>query len=272
MISSALVPKRTGRRSFDLFQRVRIKAIREREKPFYNKASSYQIPFYKEPLDIFEFGTQGNPLVLLVHGWESNAGSLSKVAFQLEDLGYRVVAFNLPGHASYNSSSTNLLECKLAMRAVLEYLNPSEVFSVVAHSFGAAVATNALADTQFEVNRMVFLTNPNKVDDIFIEFKEMIGLSNKAYDALIQKTTELLEAPLHSLDVDTNLQKVNFDRLLLIHDQQDKVLPYRNSEVINAKIDRAELITLEGVGHYKMLWNDEVINAVIEFVTNGKVN
>ena len=54
-----------------------------------------------------------------------------------------------------------------------------------------------------------------------------------------------------------------------MHDRYDKVLPYRHSIEVNNAIENAQLITLEKVGHYKMLWNDEVINRCVGFV-NGK--
>jgi len=50
--------------------------------------------------------------VILVHGWDSNAGSMSKIAEALVKKNKRVIAFNLPGHAFSKSSSTNLIECK----------------------------------------------------------------------------------------------------------------------------------------------------------------
>lgn len=270
-LSSMVAPKRTGVRSFGLFQKVRIKDIREREELFYTLALKFSIESEKEAIDCFELGNPQGKLVILVHGWESNAGSMSQLAFKLTELGYRVVAFNLPGHAFYKRSSTNLLECKLAMKAVLNYLDPSEAFSVISHSFGSAVVASSLSKTNYKVDRLVFLTNPNKVEDIFTEFKNTIGLSAKAYRALIRRTTQLLGAPISTLDVDSNLKQINFERLLMIHDANDQVLPYSNSQKIRTEIENSQLITLDKVGHYKMLWTDEVVDKAIAFVQRKEV-
>ena len=269
-LSSILAPEKTGKKSFDLFQKVRKKSVREREQVFFKEARSFKIHCEKEPIDCFELGNPNGKLIFLVHGWDSNAGSMSKLAFKFAQADYRVITFNLPGHAFYKSSSTNLLECKKAFEAVLEFIQPKESFSVVSHSFGSAVVANGLASGDYKIDKLVFLTNPNRVEDIFIEFKEIIGLRKKAYKSSVKHTTKILGAPIDTLDVATNLDKIDFDRLLMIHDKYDAVLPHQNSFDINSDIQNSQLISFEKIGHYKMLWNDEVIGRTLAFV-EGKV-
>lgn len=270
-VSSTLAPRSTGRRSFKVFQKVRIKNIREREKAFFEEAQQFTVPFHKEDIDSFSFGKADGPLVLLVHGWESNAGSLSQFKNRFVELGYHVVAFNLPGHGQHKATSTNLYECYNAMKHVLDYIQPEGPISVVSHSFGSAVTANALSRLNYEVDRIVFLTSPRRIEDIFLEFKGIISLGDKAYASLIETTENLLGAPISSLDVDTNLNRIDYNDLLLIHDKTDKILPFVNSEVILDKTSNSELIPLEKVGHYKMLWSDDVVNQAVSFVAESQV-
>lgn len=270
-ISSMLNPEKAARKSFNIFQKVRKKGIRDREVPFYQDARKFKVQSANEAIDCFELGDPNGGLVLLVHGWDSNAGSMSKLAVKFATKGFRVISFNLPGHAFYKSSSTNLLECKNAMIDLLNFIGPKEPVSVVAHSFGAAVVANALSESGYAADRMVFLTNPNKMEDIFTEFKEIIGLRQKAYRALVRHTSQLLGAPIQTLDVSANLKKVKFDKLLLIHDQHDQVLPHTNSFEINSDHKNVQLITMEKVGHYRMLWNEEVTNRSVAFVEGKEV-
>jgi pimeloyl-ACP methyl ester carboxylesterase len=268
-LSSVLAPERAAKKSFNIFQTVRKKEIRKREEPFYQDTRHFTVNSSKEPIHCFEMGNPNGPLVFLVHGWDSNAGSMSMFASRFQDMGYRIIAFNLPGHAFYASKSTNLLECKIAMKEVIDFVDPKEPFSVVSHSFGSAVTANALADSGRDIDQLVFLTNPNKMEDIFQEFKKMIGLTRRAYRFMVKHTSELLGGPLSILDVSANLKKVKFNKLLLIHDMEDKVLPYSNSFEINSDHQNVQLIKMEGVGHYRMLWNEEVIARTVAF-TQGK--
>lgn len=266
--TSFINPDKAARKSFRLFQKVRKKEIREREEHFFAFTRNFQIHTAKEPVDCFELGNPTGELVILVHGWDSNAGSMSMIAHALAKSGKRVISFNLPGHAFHKSSSTNLIECKDAFLSVIEFLNPAKPFSVVAHSFGSAVSTYALAKKDIEVDKIVLLTNPNKIETIFKEFKSIIGLGNRAYQKLLKMSHEKLGEPLKDISVQENLKKINYQSLLLIHDKYDKVLPYHHSSEINNEIENAQLITLENVGHYKMLWNTEVISRTTGFV-NG---
>ncbi|NVK63312.1 MAG: alpha/beta hydrolase [Flavobacteriales bacterium] len=265
-VRSKLAPKATGRRSFKVFQKVRIKKIRDREKAFFDHAEKFTVPFEKEDIDCFAFGNPSGPLVLLVHGWESNAGSMSQFMHRFVELGYRVVAFNLPGHGQHNSSSTNLYECYHAMKNVLDHLNPTAPISVVSHSLGSAVTANALSRSNYEVDRLVFLTSPRRMEDIFMEFKNIISLGDKAYASLLKTTEKLLGDSISSLDVDANLNRIGYNDLLLIHDKTDKVLPYVNSEIIHNKTTNSSIFPLERVGHYKMLWSDTVVDQAVSFI------
>lgn len=72
-----LSPAMSGKLAFMLFQKVRKKDIRTREQNFYKKARHFRIPMPSEDLNCYEMGNPGGELVFLVHGWDSNAGSLS---------------------------------------------------------------------------------------------------------------------------------------------------------------------------------------------------
>ncbi len=270
---SFFAPRAAAKKGFSLFQKVRKKDIRPREEDFYKKASHFAVKAklddHKiEPIDCYELGEKNHPLVILVHGWDSNAGSMSQIANELVDSGKRVVLFNLPGHAFSPSSSTNLLECRRAVTAVLEEINPAPGFSIISHSFGSAVVAYALSKNNYELDKLIFLTNPNRVERIFTDFKNFIGLNDRAYRQLLQLTKEKLGEPIEAVSVESNLSKINFDQLLLIHDKNDKVLDYDNSVEVKRSTPKAKLITFENIGHYKMLWNKEVITNCVNFLAS----
>jgi pimeloyl-ACP methyl ester carboxylesterase len=267
-LMSVVSPRIAANSAFKVFQKIRIKSIRNREKPFYELANHFTIEHKDENLDAYELGNPEGKLIFLVHGWESNAGCLLKIAEEFVALDYRVIAFNLPGHAFHRRSATNLLECKLAFESVLSSINPTEPFDVVSHSFGAAVTANALADSNLEVNKLLFLTNPNKVEDIFKQFQEIVSLGDRALQKLLIKVNKQIGKDMSTMDVDSQLQKIKFDNLLMIHDEKDKILPYSNSVEIHKNVKLSNLFPIQGVGHYRMLWDEKVINKSVDFITS----
>ena len=65
---------------------------------FFEKAKHFKVPSGGEDLFCYEFSPENNNLVFLLHGWESNPGSLSKIAYSLSENNFRVISFDLPGH------------------------------------------------------------------------------------------------------------------------------------------------------------------------------
>lgn len=266
-IFSRISPKTASSTAFSMFQTVRKKTIREREQPFYDKANHYKVKYGHNELDCYEFGKEHQDIVVLVHGWNSNAGSMYGFVDKLLAENKRVIAFNLPGHAFYKSNSTNYLECKRAFQLIVSSLTGYNKISFISHSFGSGIVAYGLSELNLNVDKLVLLTSPNFIIDIFTDFKNIIGLSNKAYELMNDRASTILNEDIKTLSTEDKLQLVDFNDALLIHDKHDKVIPFENTININNALTNSRIETYENIGHYRMLWNDDVIKKTIEFVS-----
>ncbi|MDJ0644865.1 MAG: alpha/beta fold hydrolase [Flavobacteriaceae bacterium] len=267
--TSFLTPRLSAFQAFKLFQKVRKKRVRKREEKFYELAKHFKIPSEKEDIHCYELGNVRGNVVFLVHGWESNAGSMSRFAFDLASKGYRVISFDLPGHAKAKSNYSNLFVCKEAFRNVLKFIDPKEPFTVVSHSFGSAVSTYTLSELEYEVDKFIFLTSPNSLFEVFNDFKKFIGLTEKSFTHVIGRATSLLNEDVRQVNVDEKLSQISYSKLLLLHDKFDKVIHVKNSEKIKARnTEKAELKIYNKIGHYRMLWNDNVLEDTLSFIGN----
>lgn len=265
-VTSTLFPKFAERQAFELFQKTAKRTYKPHETEFYSTAKKFTVPSDNGPVHCYEIGNPNGELVLLVHGWNSNAGSLSGIGQELASKGYRVVSFDLPAHGKSPEKRTNLLYCRMAMDAVLKHLNVKNPLNVVAHSFGSLVSSYSLNTTDIPVKNMVLLTTPNKVTTIFRDFAKTIGLSNKTYELMVAHAEQLLEESLEDLTVLSKLKKVNPEQLVLIHDHFDKMLPHANSEFLAQNLPNTTLYSFEKIGHYRMLWNETVIDRVMKSI------
>lgn len=268
---SLVNPKKAANLGFKAFQKVRKKDIREREKAFYEEATAFQLPYEDRTIDCFEMGDPSHEPIILVHGWESNAGCMHPIAKDLVAKNYRVLTFNLPGHAFDSYSYSNLVDASRALKTVLDWLNPSQPLSYISHSFGSAVVAFTLDHYHIPAKNLVFLTNPNKVETIFKDFKNLVGLGNRAYKKLEEITERKLGKKLIDVAIEKQLPRINYERLLLMHDEHDKVIPVESAKAIHRNIDNAQLITFEKIGHYKMLWNPEIISRATAFAQGKEV-
>ena len=254
--------------AFKLFQRVRIKSIRKREEDFYLNAKQFKVSSNKEDINCYELGPDNSDVVFLLHGWESNAGSLSKIAYKLEENNFRVISFDLPGHAKYKSNYTNLPECKRAFINVIDFIKPKKSFTVISHSFGSAVTTYTFSKSNYKLDKLIFLTSPNSILEIFNDFKKMIGISNKTFSYLLEEADLLANEKIKDFNIDEKLKSFTFSKLLLIHDENDKIIPFKNSEsIVQKNPNKTELKKFKNIGHYKMLWNNDVVDSILMFLS-----
>ena len=259
---SAIAPKFAASQAFNLFQRPINGMIKPLEKSFFDRVERFRIAHRSEPIDCFELGDKDGKIVILIHGWESNAGSMSAIATSLADQGYRVVLFNLPAHGHSKLKKANLKTCSDTLDSVLRYYQYSGTPSIVSHSFGSAVATYTLAKKGYPVDKFIMLSTPDKIMDIFKNFKKVISLGNEAFNKMLQQVKEILGEDLDKVAINSLTQQIKYDELSIIHDEFDRVLPYENSRNVYENSPKATLTTLERVGHYKMLWNNSVIQSV----------
>lgn len=263
-VLSFVSPRLAAKRGFQLFQKTSNKRFKSRELDFYAKTDTFTVASQVGEINCYEMGNPDGEIVFLVHGWNSNAGSMAGIGANLIDNGYHVISFDLPGHGKSVLKKTNLLECKIAMQAVLKHFATGKPINIVSHSFGSLVTSYTLSASKPAVNTLVYLTTPNEVTAIFSEFKETVRLGSHAYEYMVAHAEGLLQEKLTDFSALNKLQSVNYSKLTLIHDLHDKMLPFENSKLISERLPRTELHVFEKIGHYRMLWNDKVLIKVSE--------
>ncbi|MFT4678343.1 MAG: pimeloyl-ACP methyl ester carboxylesterase [Flavobacteriales bacterium] len=270
-ILGSVSPKTASIVAFKLFQKVRVLPIKPKEAEFYANSRRFAVQDELTEILCYENGPKDGSLIFLVHGWESNAGSLNGIVSALAAIGKRVVSIDLPGHGKHTATHTNLLECKSAFQSVIKHVNPQEPFSVLSHSFGSAVTTFALSEEKRKVDQLIYLTTPNEMTVIFEDFGKLVGLNKKVLKHIIDRASKLLGQDLDTFTVSIKGKEIEYNKLTLIHDRFDKIIPFANSENISKNLTNTELITLEKAGHYRMLWNDEVIEKITTTLQQNEV-
>ena len=262
-----IYPKLAGKKAFNFFQTVRLKAVKKREAPFYELVKPFTVKLDNDELHCYEMGNPDGKLIILVHGWNSNAGSLLLFAKALAAKGFRVISFDHLAHHKSTKKYTNLYETKKAFTALLEHLNPQEPFSLIGHSFGASAIAYTLKNSTYKVEKIVLLSSNDMILNVFQDFQKAIGFNNRVFDNAKLYIDKLIHEDFAKMSIATNLQFVNYDKLLIIHDKKDKVIPYNDAISIQQKTQNSTLIPFERIGHYRMLWNTEVLNETLKFLS-----
>jgi pimeloyl-ACP methyl ester carboxylesterase len=265
--SSIFSTNYAGKIATKAFQKVRITKIKKREQNFYQKAIYNTLPFQQKTIHYYEFGVKNKPIIFLVHGWESNAGSLSQFAFKFTELGYRVISIDFPGHGKAPGTHTNMFECKNMLKALIEHINPIEEFSVIGHSFGSGASSYALSEGKYKVNKLVLLTSINKISDVFYGFKKIVGFNDKVYQSVLKHIEKIGGEKIENMVISDKLNTANYHEMMIIHDEFDKVISIKKAKEIEQLTQRSSLKIFQKIGHYRMLWNDDVLKETVNFIT-----
>lgn len=261
-------PRLAGSQAFELFQITNKKTIREREMEFYNDFKTISLQDEKESFPVITNQLESEQKVVLVHGWNSNLASLQEQAKALHQAGICFYAFNLPAHGKSKLKKTNIYACKERFKRVVECIDDKSNLSFVSHSFGSAVTSYGLSEMNVHAKSLVFLSVPESVEMMFEELAHMFGLNEKALNEVYRLGSILAKENVKDVRVDKKLAQVNYDKLLIIHDEFDKVIPYNNSENVHKNASSSLLKAYKNIGHYRMLTNKEVLNDTINFVRN----
>lgn len=264
---SILSPSKAAKSAIEVFSKPHFKKLREREKEFLENTNIVRIKHEPEDIILYETGEETGKPVLMVHGWDSNPGSMSGIAKRLSAKGYKIYVLNVPAHGISIMKSTNMLETSKLINKILEIYKQKGEFSFVTHSFGSGAVSFALNESGIKVDRLAFVTSPDKIIDIFDDYKNTIGLGDKAYKYMLEYSEEKFQRRFDDMVISKALQKANFNKLLLIHDEKDKILPYSNSLNIHKKNNkRSEIFTTQAKGHYRILWDEDVIEKIAKFI------
>lgn len=282
-IASQLTPQLAGRLAFRLFcttfkpvnKSVQHQAILDHAQDVFADATQHNIAYSGGHIAAFEFKPEENEnranapsTVLIVHGWQSHSAFMNKLITPLLTKGYRVISIDLPGHGQ---SSGRTFHLPLGVEAIHATINALGEFDrVITHSLGGAVIATTVAGTipnypAVEISRLVLISSPDSMTKIFNDFSAMIGLNTAANAALHQNVTRLTGKVTDDFNVAAQLKNSNAN-MLLIHAPDDKEVPYSEAESIAQKNASAQLKPMPGLGHRRIIGDDDVVATATDFM------
>ena len=217
-------------------------------------------PAEANTLAVWDWGE--GPTVLLVHGWNGNAAQLSPFVAPLVRAGYYVVAFDQPAHGSSPGRRATVPDFAEAVLAVGRRVGP--VHAIVGHSLGGTAAALALG-FGLEAERLVLLAPPADVPHFGRAFASGLGLSPARTAGFMAGLTREVGGDLDALDL-RRLAPSMRSRLLVIHDRDDREVPFAHGADIAKAWPEAKLEALSGLGHRRLLRDPEVIAAATAFI------
>lgn len=210
------------------------------------------------------YGWGSGPTVLLVHGWAGRGLQLLKFIEPLLSLGYRVVAMDGPSHGRSEGKKTNLDEFKAALQSVVEV--EKNVSAIIAHSFGGIASLYAISEG-LPVKYLINIASPTIGDEIIKTYLRAINGSEKTAKAFKQYVLKKSGRTFDDFTALEFIKKVPDDfKLLLVYDDEDKEVIIQHAYALMKVYPKADLFKTTGLGHTRILRNDEVVKQIVTFV------
>lgn len=209
------------------------------------------------------------PPVYLVHGWGGWRGQLGAFVEPLLNRGCGVVAYDAPSHGDsgpgrHGARRTTGLEMMEALQAVVAEFGPPA--GVVGHSLGSAVTVWALDDGLVPAPPRLGFVAPTVGPMPYIELLvRHLGLSSRTRSAMLDYLRSLLDRPIDRFDA--RRLDVALPPTLVVHDRDDKEVPYAEAEDLVAAWPAADLMTTEDLGHRRILRDPKVVERMAAFVS-----
>lgn len=258
-ILSYIFPTAAAYKALSLFLTPKKYKRPEPEKPWYNSARKNKLQC---GYAVNEWGVEGAPKVLLVHGWEGRASQMGAFAQPLVRAGFHVIALDGPAHGDSDGEQTNAGEYSRALVSVQNELG--HLKAVVGHSFGGGCSILAM-NMGMRADKFVTISSPSDYAQVVVGFLKFVKMSPMAERAFYSLLTHRAGLKIDELSISQLGSKLNIP-ILIVHDENDKEVPFINAENLKAAWSQAELLKTENLGHRRILKDDRVIQEIVGFI------
>ena len=248
---SYLNADKAGEKSYQLFAKPRKGAITPEQEIFLatSEHSSFEYDGHTIPIYCWKNEKPNANSVLLAHGWESNAARWQPLLPYLQKLGLTIYALDALAHGSAAHDVKNkyfsAVQYGLNLRETLKRLQPNYV---IGHSAGGYAVTYALSNQKFDNLEKAILLAPSSDNRSFFNlYLNYLGYNQRVKTAYYRYVTNLV-GDLEKLTGQCLAKKIKIPAHI-IHDINDDVVPYKQSELLHAAWANSTLHLTNSIGH-----------------------
>ena len=219
------------------------------------------IPEIKKEIEILSYG-YSKKKVLLVHGWSGRSTQLFAFADKLLENGYMVISFDGPAHGKSTGRTTMMPEFLKTIEKINTTFGPFE--AAIGHSFGATSLYNAAA-TFLGIKTFIAIGSGDRISDIISNFVKNLYLNEKSAKKIQLGLEKKWMIHVDDFSSSTVAKKIKIP-VLVVHDIIDGDVPVSCAYRIRQNLEKGSLLITNGLGHTKILRNNEIVHKSIKFI------
>lgn len=179
--------------------------------------------------------------------------------------GYQVICFDAPAHGQTAGKQTHLLEIRDAIIALSERYGPFH--AAIAHSFGVACLSAAI-NSGVSIASVIAISSPGGLSNLIQRYCQYMHIDLLSEEWLRLRLNQRLGDKLWQQFADSYPLSEGVERSLVIHDKEDHLVKWQESEQLAKCWPNAELILTKGLGHRRILLDMATSKKIVEFIDN----
>lgn len=234
------------------------------EAHFSESAEREDVQSDGQKVVVYSWG-RGEKKILLCHAWGGRGTQLAKFIEPLVSAGYRVIAFDAPGHGRSSGKATDMMEYSAAIHAVERHFGGVE--ALVAHSFGAGNAMFSVSRFRIQTSKIVLIGCFCHGKWVIEKFGEILNIPTQVVAKMCRALENKYEGHLlwDNLDI-VEMLRTSGIPALIVHDEDDREIPYEHARKFRNIEQRIWFHDTQKLGHRRIVQNSLVIGRVVDFL------
>jgi len=175
---------------------------------------------------------------------------------------YKLVAINAPAHGHSEGIHSHPHKFINAIFTAQEHFGAFH--TIIGHSMGGGCAVYAALE-QLDVKKVVSIAGPSNFENAVSSFANFIGLRGKALTLFMADVEAVVQLPFPKINLAARVKSLS-QSLLVIHDEQDLVIPFTEGSRYIPQICNGEFFATQGLGHRKIMQSEHVLRKVTDFI------
>ena len=200
-------------------------------------------------------------VILLIHGWESNASRWEKMLPFLQKSGSTIVAIDAPAHGLSAGKEFNVPTYAAFIDIAAAKYKPH---AIIGHSIGGAASVYYQYKYQNEkLQKMVLLGAPSDLKTLISNYIKLLSLNAKMGKLLDDHFMDKFQFRLDDFSGQIFGQKLQL-KGIIAHDLDDTIVAFEEGRKIAGSWKNATFIETKGLGH--SLHDDDLYDRISQFL------
>lgn len=258
---SFIFPEKANQLAYALFSEPRDGKLLKDNLPAILKETEKES--YQHEGESFQTYTwKGNEnVILLVHGWESNASRWEKLLAYLKKSGSTIIALDAPGHGLSSGKEFNIPQYAAFIDVLVQKFKPKYL---IGHSLGGKTCLYYQSTYQSNsIEKMVILGSPSDFKIILNNYITLLSLNAKISKGLENHYLNHFNLKMEQFSGKFFASKIK-TKGLIAHDTEDTIVLFEEAKKIASSWEDAIFIETKGLGH--SLHDEELYQKIVSFL------